>query len=149
MKAGYIAIIGKPNAGKSTLLNSIMQYKLAIVSPKKQTTRKRTLGIFTDDDAQIVFIDTPGILKPKYELHRSMMKFVENSLSEADGALFIIDAKELQKSDEIVNEEIADALRNVSNPIICAINKCDLFAEEPEIIDELIKKASEYIEANE
>ncbi len=83
-KAGYIAIIGKPNVGKSTLMNAIIGEKLSIVTSKPQTTRRNVLGIYTKDQVQMVFIDTPGVLKPRYELHKSMMNYVEESLSGAD-----------------------------------------------------------------
>ncbi|MFM8455579.1 MAG: GTPase, partial [Ignavibacteria bacterium] len=76
-KAGYIAIIGKPNVGKSTLMNAIIGEKLSIVTSKPQTTRRNVLGIYTKDQVQMVFIDTPGVLKPRYELHKSMMHYVE------------------------------------------------------------------------
>ena len=111
-KAGYIAIIGRPNAGKSTLLNSIIETKLSIVTPKKQTTRKRVIGIYSEDETQIVFVDTPGIIKPKYELHRAMMKFVEESMKESDALLFILDAVDFIKREDYFHEAIIDLLKN-------------------------------------
>ena len=83
-KAGYAAIIGLPNAGKSTLLNALLNIKLSIISPKPQTTRRRVLGILNKDNYQVVFIDTPGILKPRYELQKKMMTQVTESLEDAD-----------------------------------------------------------------
>ena len=93
MKSGFVNIFGKPNAGKSTLLNALMGEKLAIVSPKVQTTRHRIKGILTGDDYQIIFSDTPGIIEPKYKLHEKMMKAVKDSLEDADVALLIIDVR--------------------------------------------------------
>lgn len=91
MKAGFVNIFGKPNAGKSTLLNALMQEKLAIVSPKVQTTRHRIKGILTTDEYQIIFSDTPGIVEPKYKLHEKMMQAVKTALEDADLALLLVD----------------------------------------------------------
>ena len=91
MKVGFVSIFGKPNAGKSTLLNALMGEKLAIVSPKVQTTRHRIKGILTADDYQIIFSDTPGIIEPRYKLHEKMMQAVRNSLEDADLALLLLD----------------------------------------------------------
>lgn len=84
---GSFAIAGKPNAGKSSLMNAIIGADLSIVTPKAQTTRKRVLGIFTDEEHQIIFLDTPGLLTPKYEMQRRMMSYVSESLEDADGIL--------------------------------------------------------------
>ena len=91
-RCGTVAIIGRPNAGKSTLLNAILGMKLSIVTDKPQTTRKSVLGIHTTDTAQLIFIDTPGVINPRYKLQRSMMGFVEDSLQEADVLCVVIDA---------------------------------------------------------
>lgn len=91
MKSGFVNIFGKPNAGKSTLLNALMQEKLAIVSPKVQTTRHRIKGILTTDEYQIIFSDTPGIIEPKYKLHEKMMQAVKSALEDADLALLLVD----------------------------------------------------------
>src|SRR5258706_12835225 len=94
MKSGFVNIFGKPNAGKSTLLNALIGEKLAIVSSKVQTTRHRIKGILNTDDYQIIFSDTPGIIEPKYKLHEKMMLAVKASLEDADVALLIVDIKD-------------------------------------------------------
>jgi GTP-binding protein Era len=94
MRVGFINIFGHPNAGKSTLLNALMEEKLAIVSPKVQTTRHRIKGIVTTEDYQLVFSDTPGIIEPRYKLHEKMMEAVKSALEDADLALLLVDVKE-------------------------------------------------------
>src|SRR6266480_3709848 len=102
MKTGFVNIFGRPNAGKSTLLNALMGEKLAIVSSKVQTTRHRIKGILTTADYQIIFSDTPGIIEPKYKLHEKMMKAVKGSLEDADVALLIAGIKDdLQEANDI------------------------------------------------
>src|SRR5688572_10065476 len=120
MKAGFVAIFGKPNAGKSTLLNALMQEKLAIVSPKVQTTRHRIKGILSTPEYQIIFSDTPGIIDPKYKLHEKMMKAVRSALEDADLALLLVDIKEnWEEADQIFS-----SLR-LKVPSIVVINKMD------------------------
>lgn len=102
MKSGFVNIFGKPNAGKSTLLNALMQEKLAIVSPKVQTTRHRIKGILTTNEYQIIFSDTPGIIEPKYKLHEKMMQAVKSALEDADLALLLVDvADNWNEADQI------------------------------------------------
>ncbi len=121
MKSGFVNIFGKPNAGKSTLLNALMGEKLAIVSPKVQTTRHRIKGILTDEKYQIIFSDTPGIIEPKYKLHEKMMKAVKDSLEDADVALLIVDIKDdLTETDEIFSS------LSLKVPAIVVLNKIDL-----------------------
>ena len=124
-KSGFVNIIGKPNAGKSTLINALMGEKLSIVSHKPQTTRHRILGILTNPDYQIVFSDTPGILKPGYELHKAMMETVEKSLEDADIILWMIDS--LETSDGF--DELPLLLGEKKVPLIIAINKMDTVSE--------------------
>ncbi len=120
MKTGFVNIFGKPNAGKSTLLNALMGEKLAIVSPKVQTTRHRIKGILTEKDYQIIFSDTPGIIEPKYKLHEKMMHAVKSALEDADLALLMVDVFEnLEECDAIFS-----ALR-LKVPAIVVINKID------------------------
>src|ERR671912_1309178 len=94
MKAGFVNIFGRPNAGKSTLLNALMGEKLAIVSPKVQTTRHRIKAIITEPGYQVIFSDTPGIIEPKYKLHEKMMHAVKTAVEDADFALLIVDVNE-------------------------------------------------------
>lgn len=124
-KAGFVAIVGKPNAGKSTLLNAILGEKLSIVTPKAQTTRHRIFGILNDENYQIVFSDTPGIIIPKYELQKSMMKFVAHSLEDADAIICVIDI-----SDDEFDPEIANRLKSTQLPVIFVLNKIDISNEE-------------------
>jgi GTP-binding protein Era len=121
MKTGFVNIFGKPNAGKSTLLNAIIGDKLAIVSPKVQTTRHRIKGFLTTPDYQIIFSDTPGIIEPRYKLHEKMMQSVKNALEDADVALLVHDLtdKELRETDELF-----ESLK-LKVPVIVVCNKSD------------------------
>ena len=131
MKSGFVNIFGKPNAGKSTLLNALMGEKLAIVSPKVQTTRHRIKGIMTEDDYQIIFSDTPGIIEPKYKLHEKMMQAVKSSLEDADVALLIVDVNDdLSETDEIFSS------LSLKVPAIVVLNKVDRATKE------VVEKAS-------
>ncbi len=126
-KSGYVAIIGKPNAGKSTLMNALMGLKLSIVTDKPQTTRKRVLGIYSDADTQIIFLDTPGILKPRYELQKSMMKYVDDAAEEADILAVMIDLPKYTKDPEnYFSTEFLEIIQKIKRPKILVINKIDL-----------------------
>jgi GTP-binding protein Era len=121
MRSGFVNIFGRPNAGKSTLLNALMGEKLAIVSPKVQTTRHRIKGILTEKDYQVIFSDTPGIIEPKYKLHEKMMGAVKDALEDADLALLLVDIKD--------NWEEADAVFSalrLNVPAMVVLNKIDL-----------------------
>jgi GTPase len=120
MKAGFVSIFGRPNAGKSTLLNALMGEKLAIVSPKVQTTRHRIKGILTEPDYQVIFSDTPGIIEPRYKLQEKMMHAVRQALEDTDIALLLVDVNE---NHEEVNG-IFEALR-LKVPAIIVVNKLD------------------------
>ena len=120
MKVGFVNIFGRPNAGKSTLLNALMGEKLAIVSPKVQTTRHRIKGILSEKDYQVIFSDTPGIIEPKYKLHEKMMQAVKGSLEDADFALLLLDIND----DWQLNDEIFTALK-LNVPAIVLLNKVD------------------------
>lgn len=122
-KSGFITIIGRPNVGKSTFMNQVIGQKIAIMSDKAQTTRNKIQGVLTEKDAQIVFIDTPGIHKPKHRLGDFMVQIAENTLNEVDVVLFMIDAKEgYGRGDQY----ILDRLQNVKKPVFLIINKIDL-----------------------
>src|SRR5579872_2003097 len=120
MKVGFVSIFGKPNAGKSTLLNALMGEKLAIVSPKVQTTRHRIKGILTAAGYQIIFSDTPGIIEPRYKLHEKMMQAVRNSLEDADVSLLLIDINDHWEE----NDQLFGALK-LQSPGIVVLNKTD------------------------
>jgi len=124
-KAGFVNIVGKPNVGKSTLMNVLVGERLSIISSKAQTTRHRIMGLINGDDYQIVFSDTPGMLKPKYELQKSMMGFVNISLEDADVILFVTD---LYETDEEI-EDIISKINQSGVPILLVINKIDLSKE--------------------
>ena len=125
-KAGFVNIVGKPNAGKSTLLNQLMGEKLAIVTQKAQTTRHRIFGIYNEEDVQIVFSDTPGVLEPKYELQEKMMDFVKDSLQDADVFLFIVDVTDKEEP----NEFLVDKLNKIPVPVLLLLNKMDASNQE-------------------
>lgn len=127
-KSGFVNILGKPNAGKSSLMNTILGEKLSIITSKAQTTRHRIMGILNEPDYQIVFSDTPGIVKPSYKLHEKMMHFVEESLTDADIFLFVIDVSEknLNDPDNPLYEKVEEKLKKTDKPVIIAINKVDL-----------------------
>lgn len=119
-RAGFVSIIGKPNVGKSTLMNALLGEKISIITPKAQTTRHRILGIYNQPEYQIVFSDTPGIIEPKYKLQGSMMKFVNESLQDADLVMFVTDFNEKNEEPELI-----DRLKVIQAPLICIINKID------------------------
>jgi GTPase len=120
-KAGFVSIIGKPNAGKSTLMNALVGEKMSIITPKAQTTRHRIMGIVNGDDYQIVFSDTPGVIKPHYALHESMMNMVEGSIVDADLILLVTDIHE-----EYDEADVLKKLEGSLAPIAVLINKIDL-----------------------
>ena len=124
-KAGYVAIIGDPNVGKSTLMNALTGEKLSIITPKAQTTRHRVMGIFSGEDFQIVYSDTPGIMKPHYLLHQAMLSEVHSSISDADIVLLMTDINQ-----SFENEEIITRLKELNLPVIVIINKIDLADQE-------------------
>lgn len=120
-KSGFVNIIGNPNVGKSTLMNALVGERLSIITSKAQTTRHRIMGIVSGDDFQIVYSDTPGVLKPQYKMHEGMMQFVKTALSDADVILFVTDIFEK----EVNNPEILERVQKTSIPVILIINKID------------------------
>lgn len=126
MKSGFVAIIGRPNAGKSTLLNAFTGEKIAVISDKPQTTRNNILGIVNTKDAQVVFMDTPGIHRPKNKLGEYMVKEAKNSVKGVDGVILVVSA-----NDNIsVNDDIIENIKNENSPVILVINKTDTCEKE-------------------
>ncbi len=132
-KAGFVNIIGNPNVGKSTFLNAVVGEDLAITTPKAQTTRHRILGIVNDDNYQVVFSDTPGIIKPAYEMQEAMMDFVKESFEDADVLLYMVEAGEK----DLKNEEFFKKISNAKVPVLLLINKVDQTDQEK--LEEMIK----------
>lgn len=121
-KSGFVSIIGRPNVGKSTFLNRVIGQKIAIMSDKPQTTRNKIQGVYTENDAQVIFIDTPGIHKPKHKLGDFMMKVAQNTLKEVDLVLFMINAVEgYGRGDEFIIER----LKETKTPVFLVVNKID------------------------
>ncbi|GHM99720.1 GTPase Era [Cytophagales bacterium WSM2-2] len=142
-KAGFVSIIGRPNVGKSSLMNKLVGENLSIITAKAQTTRHRIMGILNGDDFQIVYSDTPGLLEPKYELHQAMMDYVKVSLEDADVILLIVELEEK------FDEKLLAKFQKFQTPIILLINKIDL-AKGSQVVDKIeywksIIKAEEII----
>ena len=121
-KSGFVTLVGRPNVGKSTLMNNLIGEKIAIISPKPQTTRNKIQSILTKDDFQAIFIDTPGIHKPKHKLGEYMVKSAENTLNEVDVVLMLIEPTEKYVE---IDKYIIDRFKNIKTPIILVINKTD------------------------
>lgn len=133
-KSGFVNIIGNPNVGKSTLMNALVGERLSIITSKAQTTRHRILGVVSGDDFQIVYSDTPGILKPSYKLQESMMKFVSGAVSDADVILYVTDT--VEQSDR--SADILERIRTSGIPTLVVINKIDL--STPEALEALVER---------
>lgn len=136
-KSGFVNIIGNPNVGKSTLMNALVGERLSIITSKAQTTRHRIMGIVNGDNFQIVYSDTPGILKPNYKLQESMMKFVNGAVKDADVILYVTDT--VEQSDR--SAEVLDRIARSGIPTIVVINKIDLTT--PEALEALVDKWQE------
>jgi len=119
-KAGFVSIVGKPNVGKSSLMNKLVGENLSIITNKAQTTRHRIMGMLNGEDFQIVYSDTPGILEPKYELQKAMMSYVNVSLEDSDLILLVVEL------DQKYDEETFARIKRVNTPILLLINKIDL-----------------------
>ena len=138
IKTGYVAILGLPNSGKSTLLNALLGQKLSIINSKPQTTRKRILGILSEENHQIIFLDTPGILKPSYLLQEKMMADVKTSLDDADVIILIIDVKEDPSAENLFAQQfVKEFVLKSKKPKLLALNKIDLIVQDR--VNELIK----------
>ena len=130
-KSGFVAVIGRPNVGKSTLINSLIGQKIAIMSDKPQTTRTRIMCVLTQQDAQMVFLDTPGIHKPKHKLGEYMVKAAEGTLKEVDAIIFVVDATEKFGPGE---QYILERLQATNKPVVLAINKLDLLENKEQLL---------------
>lgn len=130
-KSGFVSIIGKPNVGKSTLMNALVGEKLSIISPKVQTTRHRIMGILSKPEYQLVFSDTPGIIEPKYKLHGNMMQFVNESLSDADVVIYLTDTFTSVEKDA----ELIERIRMIQLPLIIVVNKVDELSTTEDIME--------------
>jgi len=131
IKSGYVAILGLPNAGKSTLMNSLLGQKLSIVTAKPQTTRKKILGILSSENYQVIFLDTPGIIKPEYLLQEKMMEAVNDSLRDADVIILIVDASSNSEGQSILNNEFTTQnIFKTNKPVLLLLNKVDLVEQE-------------------
>jgi len=133
-KCGYVTLIGEPNVGKSTLLNALVGTKLSIVTPKPQTTRKRVVGVRTDEDSQMIFLDTPGIVEPRYELHRVMMQYVDFAIAEADIIGFMIDVAIHKDPAVALTEQVKERLKTFDKTLILILNKIDLLKDSKEVL---------------
>ena len=135
-KAGFVNIIGNPNVGKSTLMNALLGYKLSIISNKAQTTRHRILGILNEKEYQIVFSDTPGVIKPAYKMQETMMNFVYSALQDADVLIYMIEVGEK----ELKDQKLFKRLKEINLPLIILLNKIDLV--EQDFVKQEIKRWS-------
>lgn len=143
-KSGFVSIIGRPNVGKSTFMNRVIGHKIAIMSDKAQTTRNKIQGVMTREDAQIIFLDTPGIHKPKHKLGDYMMRVAKNTLSEIDAIMFMVNVNEdIGRGDEYIME----MLKNVKTPVFLVLNKIDLV--HPDALMPKIEKYKTYIDFTE
>ena len=130
-KSGFVTIVGRTNVGKSTLLNKIIGQKIVITSDKPQTTRQRLKGVYTNEEGQIVFIDTPGIHKPQHKLGDYMVKAALTTLKDVDLVLFVVDVTEKRSTGD---DHILELLRNAKLPVILVLNKIDLLKSQAEIL---------------
>lgn len=141
-KAGYVTILGKPNVGKSTLLNTLLGQKISITTNKPQTTRKRILGILSEENYQIIFLDTPGILNPAYLLQRKMMEAVEVSVFDADILIIILDVFADPEGEATLKDDfIFNSVTNINKPKLLVLNKVDLLTQEK--VQSLVTKMEE------
>lgn len=147
-KAGYVAIVGAPNVGKSTLMNALLNQKISIVTSKPQTTRRRVLGILTSENCQIIFLDTPGLVKPRYLLQEMMMRIADEAIADADVVLLMIEANVSRKNERAGDPVGFEKLRSAAKPVILALNKSDLVENKNEILPtiEFYQKAYPFLE---
>ena len=137
-KAGFVNIVGNPNVGKSTLMNSLVGERISIITSKAQTTRHRIMGIVNTDDMQIVYSDTPGVLNPHYKLQESMLNFSQSALIDADVLLYVTDVVEKPTK----NQSFLDKVAAQTIPVLLIINKIDLLKDQKEL-ERLVKEWTE------
>lgn len=142
-KAGFVSIVGKPNVGKSTLINQLLGEKLAITSPKPQTTRQQIKGIYSDNEKQIVFLDTPGFIKPRYTLHEKMLHYLKTAIEDSDLILFMTDAHHYPSD---YDSEMQILLAKLPVPKLAILNKIDLISEDIRRKKEQILAGSQFEE---
>lgn len=140
-KTAFIAIVGRPNVGKSSILNRMLGQKIAIVSDKPQTTRTRIMGVLTEGETQLVFTDTPGFHRPKTKLGEKMIKAVGDSISGVDACLFVVECTEDIKDSE---KELLEKFRKQKMPVVLAINKIDTIENKEELMPKIIQMSAEY-----
>ncbi len=140
-KTAFIAIVGRPNVGKSSILNRMLGQKIAIVSDKPQTTRTRIMGVLTEGETQLVFTDTPGFHRPKTKLGEKMVKAVGDSISGVDACLFVVECTEEIKDSE---KELLDKFKTQKMPVVLAINKIDTVENKEDIMKKILQMTAEY-----
>ncbi|MBQ2422838.1 MAG: GTPase Era, partial [Clostridia bacterium] len=133
-KGAFVAIVGKPNVGKSSIMNRILGQKVAIVSDKPQTTRNRIMGVLTEKETQIVFIDTPGLHKPRNVLGQSMVKAIEDSVGDVDVAMLVVDAAEFKGEPSKADMSLIERFKKQRIPAILVINKIDLLNDKEKLL---------------
>jgi GTP-binding protein Era len=137
-RSGFVAVVGRTNVGKSTLINAILGQKIAIVTPKPQTTQRRQLGIYTETGGQIIFVDTPGLHNPQHKLGEYMIRVAENALRDADVILWVLDASAPPNAIDRSIAETIQALRH-KPPLVLALNKIDLLGGDKETHPHIIE----------
>lgn len=143
-RCGYVALIGAPNAGKSTLMNTVLGMKISIVTAKPQTTRRRVLGFHTGEKYQAIFIDTPGLIKPKYELQDSMVNAAHSAIAEADACCLLIDAPRAIESGREIPEGLKQLLQESGRPVIAVLNKVDQILDKKQLLPLMARTAEAY-----
>ncbi len=143
-RCGYAALLGEPNVGKSTLMNAVLGVKLSIVSAKPQTTRRRIAGFHSSDTRQIIFIDTPGVIRPRYLLQKSMVEAALAALADCDAAVLLLDAVKLAARGALTTDPLAGFLRESRKPLVIGLNKIDCISEKKELLPLMGKCAESF-----
>jgi len=133
-RCGYVALVGAPNAGKSTFMNTVLGTKISIVTPKPQTTRRRILGVYSADAVQIIFMDTPGLIEPRYVLQESMVNSAIKAIREADVCIVLLDAERSSLHRPLFPEGLLDLFRQSGRPVLAVLNKIDLVHDKSNLL---------------